>query len=289
MIHEKIKINETAYYDTYILNNSQEYNTDKKRPMVVVIPGGGYIFTSDREAEPIALKFNSVGFHSVVLRYTVEDKVKNVPKNALIEVAETIRQIRDNADKWCVDPNMIIVCGFSAGGNLALQISTKWNEKWLAETLNTSNEMIKVNLAIPCYPAVNASVFEENDKGFASSIVENPNTANERIYGKGKPTKEDVYDYNVLNFIDKGTPPMFIWHTYEDVLTDVTNALNLANKLQENEIPFELHIFEKGEHGLALCDRTTARKNSHFNNHVIHWFNLCEQWISHYIDDRLER
>ena len=60
--------------------------------------------------------------------------------------------------------------------------------------------------------------------------------------------------------------------------------IELAAKLKEKNIPFELHIFEKGEHGLALCDRTTSRKASHHNNHVIHWFELCEEWLSDYID-----
>ena len=81
--HERIKINETAYMDTYLLRNSNEYNVGKKRPLVIICPGGGYAFTSDREAEVIALKFNSIGLNSVVLWYTTGDKVKNIPENAL--------------------------------------------------------------------------------------------------------------------------------------------------------------------------------------------------------------
>jgi dipeptidyl aminopeptidase/acylaminoacyl peptidase len=77
---------------------------------------------------------------------------------------------------------------------------------------------------------------------------------------------------------------MFLWHTTEDVLVDVAHSLKLAVKLREAEIPFELHIFEKGEHGLALADRTTARKSSHLNAHVAKWFELCEGWLSSYID-----
>ena len=285
MLNEKINLTETAKLETYILNNSKEYNVNKKKPLVLVLPGGGYIFTSDREAEPIALKFNSVGFHSAVLWYTVGDKVKNVPRNALIEAAKAIKYIREHADEWCVDTDKIIVCGFSAGGNLALQIATKWNEEWLINELGTTKDMLKVNLAIPSYPAANANVFESDDKGFAAGLVENPNTANERIFGSTIPSEEEIYNFDVMNFIDDETPPMFIWHTYEDVLTDVTNALNLAVNLQKNKIPFELHIFEKGEHGLALADRTTARKKSHFNSHVKQWFTLCEEWSSEYLED----
>ena len=284
MVNERVFLNDTAYVDTYLLHNSKEYNVGKKRPLVIVCPGGGYAFTSDREAEVIALKFNSIGMHSIVLWYTVKDQVKNVPRNALIECAQSIKYVREHADEWLVDTDHIIVCGFSAGGHLALSMAVKWNQEWLAKEVSTSKDMLKVNLAILGYPAVMADRFEDNDLGFASSLIEHPNTANERFFGVKHPTQEDLKEYNLLNFVDEDTPPMFIWHTYEDVLVDVQNSLLLGCKLREHQIPFELHIFEKGEHGLALCDRTTARKASHHNNHVIHWFPLCEEWMSDYIE-----
>jgi len=139
-------------------------------------------------------------------------------------------------------------------------------------------------LAIAGYPSVKAKRFEEDDLGFAAELIKNPNTANERFFGVKNPTDEDVEKYNVLNYVTEETPPMFIWHTFEDVLVNVSNSLSLACKLREKNVPFELHIFEKGEHGLALCDRTTARKKSHYNSHVIHWFQLCEEWLSAYVD-----
>ena len=284
MLTENIKLNETASFDTYLLHNSKEYNVDKKRPLVIVCPGGGYTFTSEREAEPIALKFNSVGIHSVVLWYTTHDHVKNTPRNALIELARTIKYVKEHAKEWYVDPNKIIVCGFSAGGHLALQIATRWHEHWLAKEAKTTNEQLRVNLIIPCYPSAFATRFEKDDYGFAHQLIQNPNTANERMFGAYNPSDTDVNEYNCLLHVSNYTPPMFIWHTYEDALVNVSNSLMLGTKLREFNIPFELHIFERGEHGLALCDRTTARKPSHHNQHVIHWFSLCEEWLSNYID-----
>ncbi len=84
-------------WNTYLLHQSKEYNVGKKRPLVIVCPGGGYAFTSDREAEVIALKFNSIGLNSVVLWYTTGDQVKNVPHNALMEAAQTVKTIRAHA------------------------------------------------------------------------------------------------------------------------------------------------------------------------------------------------
>lgn len=284
--HERIKMNETAYIDTYLLRNSDEYNVGKKRPLVIICPGGGYAFTSDREAEVIALKFNSIGLNSVVLWYTTGDKVKNIPNNALQETAWTVKYIRERAEDWLIDDQNISICGFSAGGHLALQMATRWNEKELASSLNTTNDMLKIDLAILGYPMVYLKKpFPKNDYGFASKLIENPLTANERYFGTDEPTEDDLYNFNGLNHVDEDTPPMFIWHTTEDVLVDVNDSLLLSVKLRENNIPFELHIFEKGEHGLALADRTTARKESHFNSHVKKWFDLCEGWMTPYIGD----
>lgn len=285
MINERIKINDTAYMDTYLLHHSKEYNVGKKRPLVIVCPGGGYAFTSDREAEPIALKFNSIGMHAVVLWYTVYDQVKNVPQHALVEAAACVKYIREHCEEWLVDYDQIIICGFSAGGHLALSLAVKWNQPWLCEALHTTSDQLKVNLCILGYPATMAEkVFDEDDLGFASALIKEPNTANERFYGVKQPTEKELTEYHLLNFVSEATPPMFVWHTYEDVLVDVNHSLMLGVKLREMHVPFEMHIFEKGEHGLALCDRTTARKASHHNDHVIHWFDLCEEWMRPYID-----
>lgn len=285
MITRRININDSAFFDTYFLNNSQEYNVNKKRPLVVVCPGGGYAFTSDREAEPIALKFNSMGLHSVVLWYTTGDQLPGIPGNALQELAKTIKYIRHHAEEWFIDANKIIICGFSAGGHLALNMAVNWSSPKLANSVSASNDELKVNLAILGYPATYMkNSFQNDDLGFGSNIIKNPLTANERWFGNKNPNQSDIDEFNTLLNVNKDTPPMFIWHTNEDMLVDVKQSLELAIKLRENSVPFEMLIFEKGEHGLALADRTTARKDSHINSHVYKWFELCQEWLSSYID-----
>lgn len=286
MRNERIQLNNHAYFDTYLLHNSNEYNIGKKRPLVIVCPGGGYAFTSDREAEVIALKFNSIGLNSVVLWYTTEDKVIGVPDNALDEAAQTVYYVRKHANEWLINEEQIIICGFSAGGHLALHMATRWNDPMLSNRLGLTPEDMKINLCILGYPLVYVEEsFPEGELGFASSLIETPHTANERFFGVKKPGKQEISKMNLLNYVNAETPPMFIWHTFEDILVDVDNSLKLARKLKENQVSFEMHIFEKGEHGLALGDRTTARKPSHYNQHVGKWFDLCEGWLSPYIDE----
>lgn len=282
MICQEIFLNETAHLDMYILNNSNEYNVGKKRPFVLVLPGGAYAFTSDREAEPIALRFNAIGCHAGILWYTTHDQVANVPRNAFEEAMKAIKWVREHSKEYLIDTDQIIVCGFSAGGHLAIECATMWHEPWIAKKLDCDSEWLKVNLAIPCYAAGKA---EKMPKGEAGPLaLHAKQSGNMRFFGSDDPSDEEVEAYNCLNKVSKHTPPMFIWHTYEDQLVDVANSIELAWNLRKHNIPFELHIFEKGEHGLALADRTTARKDSHKNAHVYHWFELCEEWLSQYID-----
>lgn len=283
MKHENIVLNDTAYLETYFLWNSKEYNINKKRPVVLVIPGGGYAFTSDREAEPIALKFNSIGLHAAVLWYTSYDRVQNVPHQALIDAMQAIAWLRKHGDEEYIDLSNVIVCGFSAGGHLALSAASRWHQEWLNDATNTTPEQRKVDLCIDCYGATQFPVSKPGDKGFGGT--ENGLTSNERVFGSDQPDEEVVKAFDPVQYFNqKTTPPMFIWHTGEDQLVPVAQALEVACGLEKENIPFELHIYERGEHGLALSDRTTARKDSHINSHVKTWFDLCEEWLTPYID-----
>ena len=140
MLIEKIQLwdeNEMVTLHTYILNNSMEFQKDQLRPAVVICPGGGYLGTSDREAEPVAMRFASLGYHTFVLRYTtyfkewVQDfnnppapNEKSVYPQPLLDLAKAMLIIRENASKWLVDNDKIAVYGFSAGAYQPALVST---------------------------------------------------------------------------------------------------------------------------------------------------------------------
>ena len=118
-----------ARFIGYAIDNSPEIDPARRRPAVLVIPGGGYAMTSDREAEPIALKFVGTGYNAFVLRYSCEPS--RYP-TSLCEAAEAMRLIRDHADEWHTDPDRIAVIGFSAGGHLAANLATSVGDDDLA-------------------------------------------------------------------------------------------------------------------------------------------------------------
>ncbi|HEX3020968.1 MAG TPA: alpha/beta hydrolase [Lachnospiraceae bacterium] len=270
MLHEKIlidiskqlNVNQEAYLYTYILDNTPEIDTNRIRPIILVCPGGGYGFTSDREAEAIAVKFLSMGYHAAVLRYSVSPATY---PTALMELAYTMNVIRENADAWHVDKDRIVVTGFSAGGHLVASLGMFWNRELIRNTLNISSDMVKPNALILCYPVITSGKYAHRDS-FKNLL--------------GERYDELVDEMSLENQVSEDTPPTFIWHTFEDGLVPVENALLLATALKKKNILTELHIYPRGGHGLSLATKETAYQNEFsIQEDCANWIDLANTWI----------
>lgn len=237
---------------TYIIDNSVEIDSERKRPLVLICPGGAYGFTSDREAEPIALKMNALGFHACVLRYSVAPM--DFPA-ALIDLCEAVYCVRSYAAEWNVDSDRIIVAGFSAGGHLAASLGVYWNAPFIRKySPHCTSELIKPNALLLSYPVITAGEFAH--KG---SIV-NCLGDSKHIVGDFVPEadKDPTLQLSLEKLVNTHVPPTFLWHTYADEAVSVENSLLFASALRKNNVPFELHIFSQGPHALGLATEETA-------------------------------
>ena len=240
-----------ATLDGYILDCELSFGQEMKRPAIVVIPGGGYLYCSPREGEPVALAYAARGFHTFVLKYSCAQKAAGF--TPLKEVSWAIGYIRENAEKWSIDPNKIAVCGFSAGGHLALSSGV------LAEN--------KPNAMILGYPAVSAPNFPGAD--FMLRILE----------GRDDVTNEDAAKYDLLAHITKEAPPVFIAATAEDLLTTF-GALPLARKYSDMGRQYELHVFQFGPHGYSLANEVAADGSIQMlESAFAQWHELSVQWL----------
>jgi len=251
MIHISVPGHPEATLEGYILDCEISLGQEHNRPAIVICPGGGYLYCSPREAEPIALRYAARGFHAFILRYSVKWDAANFAP--LQEVSWVIGYLREHAEEWYIDLAKIATCGFSAGGHLAL-----------AAGLLGEN---KPNAMILGYPAV--TVPNTPQTNFMLKL----------LTGRKDVTDEDAAYYSLENHITKDAPPVFMAATAEDSLSPY-GALTVANAYTKLGLHYELHMFQHGPHGYALADETTADGSSQvLNTSFAQWHQLSVDWL----------
>lgn len=236
---------------------------EKVRPAVLICPGGGYERCSDREQEPVVMKFLSMGCHAFVLQYSVSPHRFPV---ALRETAQAAAVIRGYAAQWHVNPDALVVCGFSAGGHLACSIGTFWNNPVAYEAIGRTPEQIKPNGLILSYPVITAGEFG-HVRSFRNLLGEEATAGQYRQVSLEEQVTADM-------------PPVFLWHTITDQTVPVENSLLLATALQRNRVNFELHIYPEGGHGLSLANKETGGSEKCLTVPCCQsWISLVQLWI----------
>ena len=246
----------------YLLDNSMEMRPDQKRPLVLICPGGGYGMTSDREAEPMAMRFLAMGSHAAVLRYSVAPV--RYPA-ALIQLAKSMLYVKEHAEEFHVDAEKIVLQGSSAGGHLAASLGVFWNRPFLANALKTESDMLKPAGLLLSYPVITSGPYAHN--GSFENLL-------------GEREQELRESMSLEKQVSADTPKTFLWHTETDNTVPVENSLLFFQALHEHHVPVELHIYPIGGHGLSLANSETANKDGYgVQEECQSWIGLAEQWL----------
>ena len=224
----------------YIPSNF-DFSEGRKRPAIIILPGGGYGHLSTREAEPIALQYLAADIAAFVVYYSVGEDA-GFPR-CLFEALTAIKTVRENAEEWNIDPDKIAISGFSAGGHLAANASAFWNSE-LASVLG-DKESIKINAAVLSYAVISAKE-EKNIRCFENLFGENP-------------SEKELSSVSIEDHVTEAFPPTFIWHTATDQVAPAQHSLLMGQSLYAAGVPFEMHIYPQGPHGMALCDIRSAK------------------------------
>ena len=249
-----------GYLTVYLPSFCAE-NRPKIRPAMLVIPGGGYWMCSERESEPVALRFLANGFAAFVLDYEVQTGYPS----QLIKAAMAMKYIRDNAEEMRIAADKVAAIGFSAGGHLLGTLSLRSDAEEVKAILGDSN--VKPNAAIFSYSVISM------ERGITHDGSRDMVTGNqERL----------VEFLSLEKAVDKAAPPAFIWHTADDDCVPVENSICLATAYRNARVPFELHIFPHGRHGLSLAD---AEMNDSFDQEgilpeIAVWFPLALTFLT---------
>ena len=263
MRFERINLSDTSsdvYLEAYIADPIKDYT----RKTMLVIPGGGYAeVCSDREGEPIAHAFLAKGYNAFVLHYTV-DKVHPFPTQ-LIEAAEAIKYIKDNADEYGVNKDEVFVVGFSAGGHLAACTGILWKHPAIYESISMPYGYNKPTGVILMYPVISPKYH-----GFSFN----------NLLCKEEPTEAELATVSLEELVDADSSPAFMLHTSNDEVVNVKNSLCLANAYTDAGLKFELHIYPDAPHGIALGNSITAIGVPKFINPAIaEWIDDSIYWM----------
>ncbi|WEV70483.1 alpha/beta hydrolase [Lactobacillus sp. ESL0785] len=293
------KNNPDVTLTAYLLDDSHEMLKGTPRPALIICPGGGYFSCSDREAEPVAMYFANQGYHTFVLRYTTyakgslampdlskplpEKKESQYPKQ-IRELGQSMLLIRKNAEKWHIDSKRIGVCGFSAGGHVAALYSTVFNEPVLTDYLGATAKELRPAATILGYAITDYHLLDQDVKAKKNSPMDYAfmKASNVAFLGQEFPDEETEWKVSPVDHVDTDTPPFFIWTTATDPLVTPINSLNLAKVLAEHKVPYEIHIFGEGGHGLSLGTQAVAEAKSQINPKVGQWTTLCTKWLEKY-------
>ncbi len=240
------------------------------RTAVIVFPGGAYFMIADREGEPIAERFFEAGMNAFVLRYSVAPNAVNY--TPLIEAASGIKYVREHASEFNVHSDKIVTCGFSAGGHLAGSTGILWNIPEVRSALGIESGdapegINRPNGMILCYPVITGGKY-----GNVFSM--------QNLLGKKEFTEAESDKFSLEKHVDSTTPPMFLWHTYNDEGVPIQNSTLIIDAYLNNGLSFESHIYPNGPHGMGLGTKATEGGNPAFvDPHVATWSDLAVMWL----------
>lgn len=206
---------------------------------MVIFPGGGYWGLAPHEGHDYALFLNQAGVSCFVVTYRLAANGYRHPC-MLWDAARALRTVRARSSEWGVDPHRIGVMGSSAGGHLAATLLTQYDAGQAAAPDPIERVSSRPDLGILCYPVISAGPYAH--QGSFTNLL-----------GAGATEEERARQSAELN-VSAETPPCFVWHTLADAGVPVENSLLFAQALRRFKVPFDLHIYQEGGHGIGLQD-----------------------------------
>lgn len=296
MISEKIQLYEDkpqVVLTTYLYDPALEGIGQRKRPAILIMSGGAYFSCSDLEGEPVALAFAAMGYQAFTLKYStygpeaflnhfqgMQPKPECQHPTPMRDIAKAMMTIKDHADEWNVDADRIAVCGFSAGGHNAAMFATNWQNPVITEHFGREKEVFRPAALILSYGMTDYVYMKE-------SVANNPNPFNKAFHaasnmaflGAADVSDELLHEVSPARNVTDHMPPTYIWATAQDEMVPVQHSIRMAHALADAHIPFEIHVFEEGPHGISLATQASAPAKDQIFPDAAKWVRLAEAWL----------
>ena len=229
---------------------------------VVICPGGGYgNLATDHEGKQVAEYFVKLGVHAFVLQNRIVQKDRPGPllTAPMLDVNRAIRVVRSKAKDLGIDIKKVGLMGFSAGGHLASTGGTHFDSglsKDRADDIDTFG--CRPDFLVLCYPVITME-----------AGVTHGGTRTNLLGNDADPKLVDYFSNE--KHVTKETPPTFIFHTDEDTAVLPQNAIRFYTALKNAKVPAELHIYEKGPHGVGINPKTNSDGTNAWKDRLTDW------------------
>ena len=225
---------------------------------MVVCPGGGYTMLAPHEGAGYALWLNQQGIAAFVLKYRLGSSGYRHPR-MLEDAARAVRMVRCHAADWKLDPKRIGIIGSSAGGHLASTLLTHFDSGQADSADPVEQVSCRPDLGVLCYAVI--TMGGKTHGGSRQALL------------GGNPSAELIRELSNEEHVTARTPPCFLFHTSDDGAVPVENSLEFATALKRAGVPFELHVYEHGPHGMGLGGGPSDPDRMH------PWTRECQRWL----------
>lgn len=256
------KENFGGYLEVYAPLECCAIDEHRKRPAILVIPGGGYAHVSKREAEPIAFRFMAEGFSAFCLEYTVYPN--GIYPTQLLEACMAMAYIRENADEFEIKKDKISAIGFSAGAHLASTLHCLYDDEVVKNYLGERASLCRPDAVIFGY-----GVLTYDKKAPCGSL--------RRLSGFNEELAKTL---SMDKKINKKVCPAFLFATFEDTIVPMENTLKYATALRKKKIPFEMRIYEKGIHGFSTATGISCANSRQLLPRTSKWMEDAIGWLT---------
>lgn len=282
-----------AILRAYVSDAEIGYGVFRKRPGILLAPGGAYLIHATKEQEAVALEFLARGYHVFILRYSLGFSSRDVRESGAqvldtsaryplpaLELLESIHYLKSHCDTLSLDASRLFLMGFSAGAHVCATCGLLWNAPRLTDKLSfrPQGDELKAAGMILCYPMLNpdpSPVLSINDPGNSDAKL-----IKEFLYQTQTPSQEQKDGANLVRQITPDAIPTFVWHSADDPVVSAMDTTRFVLALQEHGVPCAYHLFGKGGHGLGLANKTYARTPEEFQPDIAVWPSLADAWMT---------
>ena len=247
------------------------YGDEKVRPVILIVPGGGYRMVAIAESEIVAKKFYEKGYNTFVLSYTIT-MFENIQLHLqpLQDLSRAVTYIRKHAEEFRIDPKHLILCGFSAGGHLCGSLAVHYKDPQICQQGEYEGISNRPDAVILSYPVITTGLYAHKDSF--------------KVLLGDHPSQEEKEYMSLEKHVTADTPPVFLWHTATDETVPVENSYLFAEACKKADVSYELHIFRNGPHGYSLANEEWA-SGEYGGDYVMNqWF----AYMQYYIDNEIE-